>query len=66
MKHQGRVAYEAYAQRWGQALAWDALMQEEQDAWHAAAESAIREFWGRDESCPETVRAYQGYPEGVL
>lgn len=46
-------------------MSWETLTEQEQAAWHAAAEAAIREFWGEDD-CPETVRAPHGYPEGVL
>lgn len=61
MKHHGRAAYEAYAQG-SDAVAWESLMPGEQEAWHAAAEAAIREFWGPD-TCPPTARAPLGYPE---
>lgn len=60
MKNHGRAAYEAYTREMV-AVGWDTLTSEEQAAWHAAGEAAIREFWGPD-SCPPTVRAPAGYP----
>jgi hypothetical protein len=65
MRQQGRSAYESYAARGEVSLSWETLTEQEQAAWHAAAEAAIREFCGEDD-CPETVRAPHGYPEGVL